>query len=87
LIIDEDNGTGIPAGRIDAVKQPFIQVGDRLARTDAGISLSLPLASKFAEMHEADITIKNTEGVGTRVTVTFPAARLVAREEIADATR
>lgn len=73
-----DNGSGIPADRISSVMEPFVQAGNELARADAGIGLGLPLASKYAEFHDARLHVESGVGDGTRVTVSFPANRLIA---------
>ncbi len=48
-----------------------------LARKHQGTGLGLPLAKSLIEMHGGSMHLQSEIGVGTTVTVRFPAARAV----------
>jgi two-component system cell cycle sensor histidine kinase PleC len=56
--------------------EPFGQVDARLSREHEGTGLGLPLARRLAELHGGSLRVESEKGVGTRVIVTLPAARV-----------
>ena len=74
-----DTGIGMAPEDIPKVMEPFVQVDGVLNRKYEGTGLGLPLASRLAEMHGADFELKSEEGVGTTVTIRFPAERMRVR--------
>lgn len=72
-----DSGIGIPASRLDAVMQPFIQADSTFTRVYEGTGLGLAIVRSLAELHNGRIAVDSIEGQGTTVTVTFPPGRLV----------
>ncbi len=80
-----DTGIGIPPDEIEHVLAPFEQVANEFSRSHDGTGLGLPLAKALADLHQARFRIESEVNKGTRVTVTFPAARLLpARSAKAD---
>ncbi len=73
-----DSGVGMTEAEIDQALEPFRQVGDAMARPDAGTGLGLPLTRALAVAHGADLSIESSKGVGTRVAVLFPASRTLS---------
>lgn len=72
-----DTGIGIAAEDIPRVLERFSQVDSSLSRKHEGTGLGLPLAKRLAEAHGGTLTIESTLGVGTTVSVEFPASRLI----------
>jgi signal transduction histidine kinase len=71
-----DNGIGIAPEQIETALSPYGRVGSAYTRTQAsGIGLGLPLAKALAELHGGSLSLESQQGVGTTVTVWFPAAR------------
>jgi PAS domain S-box-containing protein len=68
-----DTGRGIPPDEISRVLQPFERMSDEATRASEGSGLGLPLAMALCELHQATMTIDSARGVGTSVTVSFPA--------------
>ena len=68
-----DHGPGIPRQRRGDVFEPFQRLGD--TRSGGGIGLGLAVAHGFASALGAAITIGDTPGGGTTMTVTVPLAR------------
>ncbi len=72
-----DTGIGIAAEDLGHVLAPFGQVDSSLSRKYEGTGLGLPLVKSFIELHGGTLTIASTIGLGTTVTIHFPAGRAV----------
>ncbi len=79
LIEVSDNGIGIAPGDIPKILQPFGQVENVFTRTAHGSGLGLPLSKTLVEHHGGQMSIQSDVGIGTRVTVRFPARRTIWR--------
>jgi signal transduction histidine kinase len=75
-----DRGIGMNAADIRVALQPFRQVENALSRTHEGTGLGLPLAKALVEKHGGTLRIASERDVGTTVTVTLPASRLLPVE-------
>ena len=73
-----DSGVGIAFEDIPRVLTPFQQVDSTLARKYEGTGLGLPLSKSFVEMHGGSFDLQSEIGVGTTVTVRFPAERIIS---------
>jgi signal transduction histidine kinase len=51
-----------------------------LNRTRSGTGIGLPLTKRLVEMHGGTLDLASQPGVGTTVTVRFPASRLLDAE-------
>lgn len=67
-----DTGPGIPADEVDRVVRPFYST------KPSGTGLGLPLVARVVAAHGGSLAIRSEVGVGTTVTMTFPAAAGVA---------
>jgi signal transduction histidine kinase len=70
----EDNGSGIPADKHEAVFEPFVQLDRGLTRTTDGTGLGLAISRGLARGMGGDILLKSEFGVGSVFTVTIPLA-------------
>jgi len=70
-----DTGIGIAAKDIAVALAPFSQVDSALNRKFEGTGLGLPLAKALVELHQGRFELESEPGVGTTVTISFPAAR------------
>lgn len=73
-----DSGIGIAAADLDRLDEPFVQAESAFARGNGGMGLGLPLTRKIMELHGGRLDILSELGVGTRVEVRFPAARVLS---------
>jgi PAS domain S-box-containing protein len=73
----EDTGIGIAAEDIATAMRPFGQIDSRLSRKHEGTGLGLPLCRSMVEMHGGRLELDSTPGIGTKVTIWLPPARLV----------
>ncbi|MCH7543062.1 MAG: HAMP domain-containing protein [Proteobacteria bacterium] len=72
-----DTGIGIEKDEIPRVLAPFGQVDGSLSRKYEGTGLGLPLVKSFVELHGGSLDIQSGIGVGTTVTIRFPAERVL----------
>ena len=67
-----DEGPGIPPAKREEVFRPFQRLGDQPRGN--GVGLGLAVARGFVEAMDGDLTIDDTPGGGTTVTISLPAA-------------
>jgi signal transduction histidine kinase len=73
-----DTGIGIAAADIPLALEPFGQIDNGLDRSYEGTGLGLPLCKQLMQVHGGTLHIDSTVGIGTAVTITFPAERVIA---------
>jgi len=69
-----DTGIGIPADKLAAVFEPFVQVRDGLAGSEGGVGLGLAISRTFARAMGGDLTVRSTLGAGSTFTLVLPRA-------------
>jgi PAS domain S-box-containing protein len=69
-----DTGSGIPADQLEAIFEPFVQVGRTLTSTQEGAGLGLAISRDLARAMKGEITVESTLGVGSTFTVKLPSA-------------
>ncbi len=72
-----DTGIGIALEDIPKALSQFGQVDSALNRQYEGTGLGLPLTKSLVELHSGSLDLQSDVGVGTTVTVRFPAERIV----------
>lgn len=77
-----DTGIGMSDADIARVGEPFLQVDGRLSRKFEGTGLGLVIAKRLIEMHGGFLRVESRLGAGTTMTITLPAARLRAGDEL-----
>ena len=73
-----DNGIGIAPKDIPKTLAKFDQVDSDLNRKYKGAGLGLPLTKVLVDLHGGCLDLQSEIGIGTTVTVRFPADRMVA---------
>ena len=81
LINVSDTGIGISAEDLPRALEAFGQIDSSLGRRFEGTGLGLPLTKALADMHGAAFDLKSEPDVGTRVSITFPPARVDAHPD------
>ena len=69
----DDRGPGIAAGHIPHLTRRFYRTDPGRSRASGGTGLGLAIVKHIVERHRARFDLASTVGVGTRVTVSFPA--------------
>jgi PAS domain S-box-containing protein len=69
-----DSGRGIPPDKLEAIFEPFVQVGRALAPGEhAGVGLGLAISRELARRMAGDLTVVSVHGEGSTFTLTLPA--------------
>jgi signal transduction histidine kinase len=69
-----DSGMGIPADRLEAIFEPFVQVDRGLTSRQEGTGLGLAISRDLARHMGGDLTAASTVGAGSTFTLTLPRA-------------
>jgi PAS domain S-box-containing protein len=72
-VIIEDTGPGIPSDKLEAIFEPFVQVGRSLTSAHEGTGLGLAISRDLARAMEGNVTVESTTGHGARFTLTLPS--------------
>ena len=83
IIQISDTGIGIEPENIPRALARFQQVEGQLDRTYEGSGLGLSLAKSLTELHGGALELRSQVGVGTTVTIRFPAERVVTTDQTA----
>jgi len=67
-----DTGIGIPADKLEAVFEPFIQADGTPCRTHQGTGLGLAIVKRLAELMGGAVELRSTPGQGTEVRLILP---------------
>ena len=68
-----DTGSGIPAGKLDAVFEPFVQL-DLTHPRGRGTGLGLAISRELARAMHGDLTVESARGEGSTFTLCLPRA-------------
>jgi PAS domain S-box-containing protein len=69
-----DTGVGIPAERLDAVFEPFVQLGSDRTTVGQGTGLGLAISRELARTMGGELTAMSEVGVGSIFTLSLPRA-------------
>jgi PAS domain S-box-containing protein len=72
----EDTGPGIAQEQLDAIFEPFVQVGRRSNNPVGGAGLGLTISRRLARRMGGEISVESTVGVGSAFVVWLPEAPL-----------
>jgi PAS domain S-box-containing protein len=66
-----DTGTGIPAEKLQAIFEPFVQLDRSLTNTPEGAGLGLAISRELARAMGGDLTAESAVGIGSTFTLTL----------------
>jgi signal transduction histidine kinase len=69
-----DDGVGIPAGKLEEIFQPFVQLASRHGDQHQGIGLGLSISRALARGMDGDLTAASGPQRGATLTLTLPLA-------------
>jgi signal transduction histidine kinase len=69
-----DTGPGIPADKLEAVFEPFVQLDRGLTRASDGTGLGLAISRGLARGMDADLLLESQVGKGCTFTLVLPVA-------------
>lgn len=67
-----DNGDGIPPDKLEAIFEPFVQVGRDFNSAQSGTGLGLAISRDLARRMHGDLTVESTLGEGSVFSLTLP---------------
>ncbi len=73
-----DNGIGMTEADLQKAMRPFEQIDPEVTQGGGGTGLGLALCIKYMELHDGRLEMTSEQGVGTTVTLHFPASRAVS---------
>jgi signal transduction histidine kinase len=68
----EDQGTGIPDGKIEDMFKPFTRLETSRNRQTGGMGLGLTIARSIARAHGGEVRMERREGAGMRAVLALP---------------
>ena len=80
-IVVADTGIGMAPHDVKRALRPFEQIDASLDRRFEGTGLGLPIVKSLIELHDGALDIESEVGVGTRVSLRFPADRVVPADD------
>jgi signal transduction histidine kinase len=69
-----DTGPGLPPDKLEAVFEPFVQLGRALNSPHEGVGLGLAISRDLARAMGGDLTAASALGAGATFTLLLPAA-------------
>lgn len=69
-----DTGAGIPADKLDAIFEPFVQLGRSLSSAHEGTGLGLAISRELARAMKGNLSVSSKVGSGSTFTLTLPRA-------------
>ncbi|MDF1504804.1 ATP-binding protein [Roseisolibacter sp. H3M3-2] len=69
-----DSGDGVPEEKVEAIFEPFVQLGRTLNSPREGTGLGLAISRDLARAMDGELAVTSTPGAGATFTLTLPAA-------------
>jgi signal transduction histidine kinase len=82
-----DSGIGIPSEKLDAIFEPFVQLGRSLSSAHEGTGLGLAISRDLARAMNGDLTVTSMVGAGSTFTLALPRPLSEAERPVKRAKR
>ena len=80
----QDNGMGMSEEFLERIFEPFVRGDDTRVNNISGSGLGMAIVKKIVEAMNGRITIKSTEGMGTKVTVDLDFKTVEGTKDVID---
>lgn len=67
-----DTGSGVPTDKLEAIFEPFVQLGRSFSSAHQGIGLGLAISRDLARAMNGDLTVSSVVGSGSTFTLSLP---------------
>ncbi len=67
-----DTGRGVPEDKIEAIFEPFVQLGRSLSSSHEGMGLGLSISRDLARAMNGDLLVRSQVGLGSTFTLVLP---------------
>ena len=67
-----DSGGGIPTDKLEAIFEPFVQLGRSLSSAHEGTGLGLAISRELARAMNGELTVVSKVGLGSTFILTLP---------------
>jgi PAS domain S-box-containing protein len=67
-----DTGSGVPKDKLEAIFEPFVQLGRSLSSAHEGMGLGLSISRDLARAMKGDLTVSSKVGEGSTFTLKLP---------------
>ena len=81
-IVVTDTGIGMDDAGLEKALIPFAQVDSASNRSHEGTGLGLSIVQQFTQLHGGTLRIESTPGLGTKISIDIPSARLMENQEL-----
>lgn len=71
-IIVEDDGPGIPEGKLNEVFEPFVRLDESRSKEGGGIGLGLSIVRSIVQSHGGEVGLTNRSAGGLRAKISLP---------------
>ena len=75
-----DTGLGIPSDKLEAIFEPFVQLGRSLSSAHEGTGLGLAISRDLARAMNGNLSVVSRPGVGSTFTLSLPRPLPVAQD-------
>jgi PAS domain S-box-containing protein len=79
-IVVTDTGVGIAPDKLEAIFEPFVQLGRSLSSAHEGTGLGLAISRDLARAMRGDLTVTSEPGIGSTFTLSVPRAGATKRQ-------
>ncbi len=81
-VLVADTGRGIAVDKLDAIFEPFVQLGRSLISAHEGTGLGLAISRDLARAMKGELTVSSEEGVGSTFKLVLPRKKRAAAADI-----
>ena len=70
-----DDGNGVPEDKLEAIFEPFVQIGRDFSSAQSGTGLGLAISRDLAQRMNGELTVESTPGSGSVFSLMLPRQR------------